>query len=103
MEKERLVALDPRLQVVEQLLEGRPLQLARRTRDRRSTERLLAFILQWDHLPDAAPRTAHAYATMWDTSTATAYRLLDELRAVFPEQRDPDLLLGLLWLGLSEP
>lgn len=77
--------------------------LARRTIDRRSTERLLAFIQQWDHLPQDPPRSAQAYATMWNTSNATAYRLLDEFRATFPAERAPDSLLDLLWQGLSEP
>lgn len=79
--------------------------LARRTRgDRRATERLLAFIQQWDHLRDEAPDAVNpaAYAARWRVSPATAYRLVEEFRTVFPSEADPARLLDLLWEGLSE-
>lgn len=78
--------------------------LARRTRgDRRATERQLAFVQQWDHLRDEAPSTVNpaAYAARWRVSQATAYRLLEEFRTVFPSEADPGRLLDLLWDGLS--
>jgi hypothetical protein len=87
--------------------EGVPFRdwLARRTRgDRRTTERLLAFIQSWDHLRDEsqdAPSPA-AYAARWRVSPATAYRLVDEFRTVFPSEADPGRLLDMLWDGLSE-
>jgi hypothetical protein len=78
--------------------------LMRRFRgDRRATERQLAFLQQWDHLRDGATGTSlAAYATRWRASRATTYRLLEEFRSVFPAERDPNRLLGLLWDGLSE-
>jgi hypothetical protein len=68
------------------------------------TERLTSFLLQWDHLRDETPGgvTAAAYAARWKVSLATAYRLLEEYRAVLPTEEDPNRLLDLLWNGLSE-
>jgi hypothetical protein len=71
--------------------------------DRRTIERQIAFLQQWDNLRDEdSSVTPTSYSTRWRVSVATTYRLLEEFRELLPSEQDPDRLLELLWEGLSE-
>ena len=72
---------------------------------RRLRERILVLIQQWDHLVDDYGRepTVEEYALRWGTSLATAYRVLDEFRELFPTEDSPSRLASTLWDGLGHP
>jgi hypothetical protein len=69
-------------------------------RDR--AKRLIVFLQQWDHQADELGRapTAREYAQEWHESESGSYRLLEELREVFPTEQDPSRIMDLLWNGL---
>lgn len=69
-------------------------------RDR--AKRLVVFLQQWDHQADELGRapTVKEYAEEWGESESGTYRLLEELREVFPTERDPSRIMSLLWDGL---
>jgi hypothetical protein len=69
-------------------------------RDR--AKRLVVFLQQWDHLADELGRapTVREYAEEWRESESGVYRLLEELREVFPTERDPSRIMNLLWDGM---
>jgi hypothetical protein len=69
-------------------------------RDR--AKRLAIFLQQWDHQADELGRgpTVKEYAVEWRESESGTYRLLGEFREVFPTERDPSRVLGMLWDGM---
>jgi hypothetical protein len=69
-------------------------------RDR--AKRLVVFLQQWDHQADDLGRapTVEEYAEEWGESKSGTYRLLEELREVFPTERDPSGIMNLLWDGM---
>lgn len=71
-------------------------------RDRAKKDRLLVFLQQWDHLSDTSQRhpSVEEYAERWSVPISSAYRALDEFRAVFPTEESPARVLSLLWDGM---
>ncbi|MGA8744581.1 MAG: hypothetical protein WB507_01800 [Solirubrobacterales bacterium] len=69
-------------------------------RDR--AKRLVVFLQQWDHQADELGRapTVREYAEEWRESESGTYRLLGELREVFPTEHDPSRIMNLLWDGI---
>jgi hypothetical protein len=69
-------------------------------RDR--AKRLVIFLQQWDHQADELGRgpTVKEYSADWSESETGTYRLFEEFREVFPTERDPARVMGMLWDGM---
>lgn len=82
--------------------------LAARCGDKRRTDRMIAFIQEWDHVRDevrdADPRKADAtvedFAERWKTPLPTAFRMQAEFREIFPTETTPGRLVELLSDGM---
>jgi hypothetical protein len=77
-------------------------------RSRRSLDRMIAFIQQWDHLRDEMLQQGRGepvvrdYQQRWEASPAATYRMLDEFREIFGPEASPSELCDLLWNGMPK-
>ena len=82
--------------------------LAARCQDKRLTDRMIAFIQEWDHVrdevrdadPSKRDATVEDFAQRWNTPLPTAFRMQSEFREIFPTEATPGRLVDLLWAGM---
>lgn len=84
--------------------------LAARCGDKRGTDRMIAFIQEWDHIrdeirdadPSKPDATVEDFAKRWNTALPTAFRMQAEFRRIFPTETTPGRVVDLLWDGMPK-